>query len=132
MRRLVFVALIALIALIGAAPAPGFAQTAASPPAAAQAKPPATATAAPVTPAVPAAPAAESTGVAAAIAKMDDTTRVLAIGLGAVSGMVLFTAISSNMITSAALASLGQGIVVFTGTLVGGLLGNWLYARDIH
>jgi hypothetical protein len=110
MRKLVVVALIALIALIGVVPVSGFAQTPASP--------------------QTAAPAPAS--AAAVLAKVDDTTRVLAIGLGAATGMVLFSAFSTNLISGTALASLGQGIVVFTGTVVGGLLGNWLYARENH
>ncbi len=103
MRNLVFAA---LIALIGLAPGAGFAQTTPA------TKPP---------PAAAAAPAA---------AHPDDTTRVLAIGLGAISGMVVLTVISGNMISSTALASLGQGALVFIGTVVGGLAGNWFYVRD--
>ena len=102
MRNLVFAA---LIALIGLGPAAGFAQTTPA------AKPPAAA----------AAPAAIHS---------DDTSRVLAIGLGAISGMVVLTVISANMISGAALANLGQGALVFIGTVVGGLAGNWFYARD--
>ena len=43
--------------------------------------------------------------------------------------MVLLSVVSTNMISGAALANLGQGVVVFAGTVVGGLLGNWLYTR---
>ena len=104
MRKLVFAA---LIALIGIAPGAGFAQTTPA------AKPPAPAAA-----------------ITATTAHPDDTTRVLAIGLGAISGMVVLTVISGKMISSAALASLGQGALVFIGTVVGGLAGNWFYVRD--
>lgn len=104
MRKLVFAA---LIALIGLAPAAGFAQTSPA------VKPPPPAAAAP-----------------AATAHPDDTSRVLAIGLGAISGMVVLTVISGNMISPRALASLGQGALVFIGTVVGGLAGNWFYAHD--
>jgi len=100
MRKLV---LAALIALIGVLPVAGFAQTPAAP--------------------QPAAPAAISSHV-------DDTTRVLAIGLGAVTGMVLLSVVSTNMISGAALANLGQGALVFIGTVAGGLFGNWLYGRE--
>jgi hypothetical protein len=72
----------------------------------------------------PPAPAAAQTA-----GRADDTNRVLAVGLGAVTGMVLLSVISANMISSQALANLGQGVVVFTGTVVGGLAGNWLYNR---
>jgi len=101
MRKLV---LVALIALIGLLPVAGFAQT---PPAA--------------TPAAPVAVAGH----------FDDTTRVLAIGLGAVTGMVLLSVVSTNMISGAALANLGQGALVFIGTVAGGLSGNWLYGREV-
>ncbi len=107
MRKLVFAG---LIALIGFGPVTGFAQTTPV------AKPPAA-----VTAPAPAAPHALRT---------DDTSRVLAIGLGAISGMVVLTVISGNMISRVALASLGQGALVFIGTVVGGLTGNWFYARD--
>ena len=105
MRKLVFAALIALagFAFVGFAPGAGFAQT---------------------TPAVkPQPPAAAAT-------RTDDTSRVLAIGLGSVSGMVVLTVISGNMISPRALASLGQGALVFIGTVVGGLAGNWFYVHD--
>ena len=103
MRKLI---LAAMIALIGFGPASGFAQT---PPAV---KPP---------------PAASAP---AAAVHTDDTSRVLAIGLGAISGMVVLTVLSANMISRAALANLGQGALVFIGTVVGGLAGNWFYARN--
>ena len=105
MRKLVFAA---LIALIGFGPVAGFAQT---------------------TPAVKPPPPAAS-APAAATSRIDDTSRVLAIGLGAISGMVVLTTISGNMISTRALASLGQGALVFIGTVVGGLAGNWFYAHD--
>jgi hypothetical protein len=110
MRKLL---LVALIAVIGVLPVAGFAQTPAAPPTH------------PAPPASAPAPAA-----AAPSLRPDDTTRVLTIGLGAVTGMVLFSVVSTNMISGQALASLGQGVVVFTGTVIGGLLGNWLYARE--
>ena len=99
MRRLL---LVALIALIGFLPVAGVAQTPSSP-----SSPPA----------------------AQAASRLDDTTRVLSVGLGAVTGMVLLSVVSTNMISPAALANLGQGVVVFAGTVLGGLLGNWLYVR---
>ncbi|MEI7608434.1 MAG: hypothetical protein WCJ64_13745 [Rhodospirillaceae bacterium] len=104
MRKLI---LAAMIALIGFGPASGFAQT---PPAV---KPPPPAASAP-----------------AAAVHTDDTSRVLAIGLGAISGMVVLTVLSANMISRAALANLGQGALVFIGTVVGGLTGNWFYTHD--
>ena len=99
MRRLL---LVAFIAVIGLLPVAGGAQT----------------------PSAPSTPAA-----AQAASRLDDTTRVLSVGLGAVTGMVLLSVVSTNMISGAALANLGQGVVVFAGTVVGGLLGNWLYTR---
>ncbi len=106
MRNLVFAA---LIAVIGLGPVSGNAQTTPS--------------------AKPSAPAAAaSTAVSAAYT--DDTSRVLAIGLGAISGMVTLTVISGNLITRTALASLGQGALVFIGTALGGLAGNWFYNRE--
>ena len=105
MRKLVFAA---LITLIGFGPVAGFAQT---------------------TPAVKPPPPAASAPAATA-SRIDDTSRVLAIGLGAISGMVVLTTISGNMISTRALASLGQGALVFIGTVVGGLAGNWFYAHD--
>ncbi len=102
MRNLV---LAALIALVGLVPAAVSAQT---PP---SAKPP---TAAP----------------AVLPAQTDDTSRVLAIGLGAISGMVTLTVISGNLISRTALASLGQGALVFIGTALGGMTGNWFYNRE--
>ncbi len=106
MRRLL---LVALIAVIGLLPVAGGAQT----------------------PPSPAAPSASTTAPASAqiAGRLDDTTRVLSVGLGAVTGMVLLSVVSTNMISGAALANLGQGVVVFAGTVIGGLLGNWLYAR---
>ena len=107
MRRLL---LVALIAVIGFLPVAGGAQTPPSPPAAP--------------------PAAQSASAASsALSRLDDTTRVLSVGLGAVTGMVLLSVVSTNMISGAALANLGQGVVVFAGTVIGGLLGNWFYAR---
>lgn len=103
MRTLV---LAALIALIGFLPVAGFAQTPAAPQSAA--------------------PAAAQTSTP----RLDDTTRVLAIGLGAVTGMVMLSVVSTNMISGAALANLGQGALVFIGTVAGGLFGNWLYGRE--
>jgi hypothetical protein len=99
MRRLL---LVALIAVIGLLPVAGGAQT-------------------------PSSPSAQP--VAQASSRLDDTTRVLSVGLGAVTGMVLLSVVSTNMISGAALANLGQGVVVFAGTVIGGLLGNWLYTR---
>ncbi len=92
--------LVALVAAIGLLPVAGFAQT----------------------PQQPATPSSISS-------HLEDTTRVLAIGLGAATGMVLMSVVSTNMVSSAALANLGQGVVVFTGTVVGGLAGNWFYTR---
>lgn len=102
MRTLVFAVLIAILGLL---PAVGFAQTPAAP--------------------QPAAPAAQTLA-----AHVDDTSRVLSIGLGAVSGMVMLSVVSTNMISGAALANLGQGALVFIGTVAGGLFGNWLYGRE--
>ena len=100
MRRLIFVALIALIGLL---PITGSAQT----PAASQ----------------------SPAGTAPAASRFDDTSRVMTIGLGAVTGLVVASVMSTNMITRAAMANLGQGALVFIGTVVGGLAGNWFYSR---
>lgn len=102
MRKLI---LIALITLIGLAPITVSAQAPA------------------VAPAVAPAPSS---------LRIEDTSRVLSIGFGAILGMVTFSVASTNMISRAALANLGKGALVFIGTMVGGLAGNWLYARDVH
>ncbi|MEI8395851.1 MAG: hypothetical protein WCF85_14015 [Rhodospirillaceae bacterium] len=105
MRKLV---LVILVALIGVLPVAGSAQT------------------------QPAQPAQSATAPAPAqtAGLRDDTMRVLSIGLGAVTGMVVLSVVSTNMISGAALANLGQGALVFIGTVVGGLVGNTLYARE--
>jgi hypothetical protein len=94
--------LAAIVALVGVAPVGGFAQT----------------------------PAAPAPAAAQATSHSDDTSRVLTIGLGAVTGMVMLSVVSTNMISGAALANLGQGALVFIGTVAGGLAGNWLYGRE--
>ncbi|MEI6559252.1 MAG: hypothetical protein WCO00_12675 [Rhodospirillaceae bacterium] len=106
MRKLVFAA---LIAVLGFGPGASFAQT---------------------TPAIKPPPPATAGPAPATATRTDDTSRVLAIGLGAISGMVVLTVMSGNMISTRALASLGQGALVFIGTVVGGLAGNWFYTRD--
>ena len=111
--------LAALIILIGLGPSAGFAQTAP----AGKPAPPAVSAPAPATAPAPAV-------TLPAIIHSDDTSRVLAIGLGAISGMVVLTVISANMVSGAALANLGQGALVFIGTVVGGLAGNWFYIHD--
>ena len=104
--------LAALIILIGFGPGAGFAQTA------------------PVGKPTPPAASAPAPAALPAVVHSDDTSRVLAIGLGAISGMVVLTVISANMVSGAALANLGQGALVFIGTVVGGLAGNWFYIHD--
>ena len=116
MRRLI---LVVLVVLCGLLPSAGFAQAPAVPPAASHGTPGAPATTPPA--------AAAATGP-----HLDETSRVLAIGLGAITGMVVLSVASANMISSSALANLGQGALVFIGTVVGGLTGNWLFIRDAH
>jgi hypothetical protein len=52
------------------------------------------------------------------------------IGLGAATGMLLFSGMNTNMITATALSRLGLGVIALAGTVVGGVAGNWLYARE--
>lgn len=68
---------------------------------------------------------------APAVVHEDDTLHTLAVGLGAITGMVLASVLSTNVVHTPALANLGQGVVVFAGTVIGGLAGNWFMNRNM-
>ena len=69
---------------------------------------------------------AQTAPAADTAAKQSGLMRALAVTVGGIIGMTTTATISSLFITRAALASLGLAGLAVVGTVVGGLMGDWV------